>query len=196
MPELGLFDDSPVAAFAFRVRRFVVATSLFVAAGLFVVTVTGCGGEDAEQKKALEDAQAAVTRERATLTGMQAEYDRLLGEYQMHEFESRVWMGQVSLGKALGLDLERDLGDEWRNARFFFQKWPWGWFGRIDRLLTLRGDLLPWYNRYKGESYNRRQAEYYKRMLRDLGDRLVIQRDRVRNAEEYVQIIGPRTTKK
>lgn len=190
MPEPGLFDDSPAAAHAPTARRFVVVAALMLTA------ISGCGGEDAEQHKALADAQAAVDRERATLTGMQAEYDRLLGEYQMHEFESRAWMGQVSLGRVFGLDLERDIGREWRLTRFFYLKWPLSWFGRIDRLLTLRSDLMPWYNRYQGEIYNRKLTDHYKRMLSDLGDRLTIQRDRVRNAEEYVQLIGPRGKKK
>lgn len=191
MPELGLLDDSLAAAIARSMRRFAAVAVLFLP-----VLAIGCGKDDVEQRKAYDDAQAVVVRERATLAGMQDEYDRLYGEYLTHDFESRVWSGRVSLGKMFGLDVDREVSRDWRLSRFFYDRWPLGWFGRIDRLLTQRGELMPWYNRYQGEAYNRRLTEHYRRLLADLNDRLVVQRDRVRNAEEYVQIIGPPDGKK
>jgi hypothetical protein len=191
MPELGLHDDSLAAAFATPARRYAVVTAL-----LLPVLAIGCGKDDAEQRKAYDDAQVVVERERATLAGMQAEYDRLYGEYLMHEFESRVWSGRVSLGKPLGLDVDREVSRTWPLSRFFYQKWPLGWFGRIDRLLTTQSELMPWYNRYQGEAYNRKLTDHYRRLLADLNDRLAIQRDRVRNAEEYARITGPPDEKK
>jgi hypothetical protein len=190
MPASRLFHDLPAAAFAPSSRR---ATAMVVA--LLIAAATGCGSDDAERRKAYDDAQAVVARERATLAAMQAEHDRLYGEYQMHDFESRLWSGRVSIGKLLGFDLDRRVGRDRKLTRFFYQKWPLGWLGRMDRLLTQRSDLLPWYNKYQGEMYQRKLTDHYKRMLGDLNDRLAIQRDRVRNAEEYARIIAPKDVK-
>jgi hypothetical protein len=170
-----------------RARRSVVAA-------LSVAALAGCGGDDAAQRKAYDEAVAAVARERQTLRNMEIERKRLEGERRVHEFESRVLSGTFAPLKALGLDLGKDYGNELRLVRFFYRKWPLGWVGRLDRLLARDADLLPWYDRRAGDLYGRKLKDRYAKLLKDLDDRIAIQKDRIRNAEEYAEIVRPRKT--
>jgi len=204
MPDLCLYDDLPAAAP--RAGQLRAGTQPVVAAMgsvrrsdfrrltaclLGVVLAAGCGDDGVEQRKAYDAAMQVVERERSTLTNMKAERERLYGELLMHDFESRVWSGEFSPHQWLGLDFRGDYATEYRLSRFIYRKAPLGWVGRIDRLLTRSPTLMPWYDRYQGEIYRRRLTDRYARMLNDLRDRIALQNDRVRNAEEYARIVKP-----
>jgi hypothetical protein len=155
----------------------------------------GCGDSAAEKQKAYDEALAAVDREKAVLRNMRDERERLLGEYQMHDFEIRVWSGQFAPHRALGLNLADDFDKEHHWLRFFYRTWPLHTFGQIDRLLARRPEVLPWYDRYAGESYRRRIADRYIRQLNTLADRVTLQQSRVRDAEEYARLLKPQESK-
>lgn len=161
------------------------------AAAVVLALAAGCTDRAAEKQKAYDDALAAVEREKAVLRNMRAERERLLGEYQMHDFEIRVWSGRFAPHQALGLDLAREFGEEQRWMRFFYRQWPLGWCGQIDRLLARSPQVLPWYDRYAGEVYRRKIVDRYVRRLNTLADRLTLQQSRVRDAEEYARLLNP-----
>jgi len=183
MSELAVFAALP-AAIPMSKRRLVAAV-------IVVVLTAGCGDSAADKQKAYDDALAAVDRERAVLRNMQAERERLLGEYLMHDFEIRVWSGQFAPHRALGFDLADDFDDEHRWVRFFYRKLPLGWFAQIDRLMSRRPEVLPWYDRYAGETYRRKISDRYIRQLSTLADRVALQEGRVRDAEEYARLLMP-----
>jgi hypothetical protein len=159
-----------------------------------LILATGCTDRAAEKQKAYHEAVAAAEREKAVLRNMQAERERLLGEYQMHDFEIRVWSGQFAPHRALGIDLSDEFAEDHRLARFFYRKLPLGWLGQIDRLLARSPQVLPWYDRYAGDVYRRKIVDRYVRRLQTLADRVTLQQSRVRGAEEYARLLKPTDT--
>jgi hypothetical protein len=158
---------------------------------LAMALVGGCGDDEAEKRRAYEEAEAAVAHEKTALRNLEFERKRLQGELRLHEFESRVWMGTFAPHKALGIDLGREYGHDLELVRFLYRKWPLGWFGRLDRLLARSPQVLPWYDRREGELYIARLKERYAKLLKDIDARIAIQKDRIRNAEEYAEIVRP-----
>lgn len=182
MPELAVLAAQPVSKPSKR---------RLAAAAVVLALAAGCTDRTAEKQKAYDEALAAVDREQAVLRNMRAERERLLGEYQMHDFEIRVWSGRFAPHRALGFDLDDEFDDEHRLARFFYRQWPLGWCGQIDRLLTRRPEVLPWYDRYAGEAYRRKITDRYVRQLNTLADRVTLQQGRMRDAEEYARLLNP-----
>jgi hypothetical protein len=179
-------------------RRFGRAVALAVALSATLLLsatlplVVGCGDSSAEKRKAYQDALAAVDREKKVLGNMRDERERLYGEYLMHEFETRVWSGQFVPHRALGFDWADEFArDQWF-ARFCYRKMPLGPAGQLDRLLARNPESLPWHDRFAGDAYRRRIADRYLRVLNDLRDRVALQEDRVRNAEEFARILKPK----
>jgi hypothetical protein len=182
MPAIGAPFDLPFFARPNRqLARLLIVTAL----------ATGCADRAAEKQEAYDDALAAVDREKTVLRNMRSERERLLGEYQMHDFEIRVWSGQFAPHEALGVNLTDEFGDERRLVRFFYRHWPLDWIGQLDRLLALHPQLLPWYDRYAGDAHRRRLVDHYVRRLNTLADRLTLQQGRVRDAEEYARLLKP-----
>jgi hypothetical protein len=187
MPEIGPCEP--------RIHRWTSGPrrlGAVVVAALFLLSLSaGCGDDEAERRRAYEQAEAAVAREKATLDNMELERRRLEGEQRLHEFQARVWTGEFVPHKLLGIDLGREQGKDLSLVRFFYRKWPLGWFGRLDRLLARSPQVLPWLDRRAGEAYGTKVKERYVRQLKDLDVRLAIQKDRIRAAEEYAEIVRP-----
>lgn len=174
-------------------RWFVRRSSLAVFVALLPV---GCGEDDTQQRAAYQEALTAIAREQQTLKNVRAEQQRIYGEYLLNDFEGRVWSGNFSFSGALRLPWAG--GDYDRNPPLYVylrNKLPLGWFGQIDRLLSEKPDLMPWYSRTEGDLFRRRIQERFGRVLNVLHDRIVLQEDRVRKSEEYARLIEPEAAK-
>ena len=162
---------------------------------LFTALLLGCGDDSVRQKAAHDEALAAVEREKVTLKNMQAEQQRIYGEYLLHDFEGRIWAGTFVPSEAWRTSWsERLSGDDASLRSYLRTKWPDDWLRQLDRLLREESDLMPWYDRTQGELYRRRIRDRYSKLLDDIRDRLALQSERVRNAQEYARLLDPATT--
>lgn len=154
----------------------------------------GCGDDSIRQQAAHEEALAAVEREKVTLKNMQAEQQRIYGEYLLHDFEGRIWAGTFSPSVTWGAALPEWLSGHDSTLRSYLRtKWPHDWLRQLDRLLSEESDLMPWYDRTHGELYRRRIRDRYSKLLDDIRDRIALQSERVRNAQEYARLLDPAT---
>jgi hypothetical protein len=173
-----------------RLRRAAVGRGcgLLLCAAL----VVGCGEDPAKQQAAYDSAMADVERERTSLKNIRSEMERIYGEYLLHNFESQVWSGEFSPRNVLRLSFLNDqYGRSTNIYAYLYRKVPLPWTAQIDRLFSDRPEVFPWYDRTKGEVYRRRVQERYARMLIDLRDRVALQTERVKSAEEYARILKP-----
>lgn len=177
---------------ALRVRRSLRCGRWGV---LLTALLLGCGDDSVRQKAAHDEALAAVEREKVTLKNMQAEQQRIYGEYLLHDFEGRIWAGTFVPSEAWGISWsERLSGDDSSLRSYLRTKLPHDWLRQLDRLLREESDLMPWYDRTQGELYRRRIRDRYSKLLDDIRDRLALQSERVRNAQEYARLLDPATT--
>lgn len=154
--------------------------------------VLGCGEDPAKQQAAYDAAMADVERERTSLKNIRSEMERIYGEYLLHNFEGRAWSGEFSPRRVLRLKfLDDEYGTPTTIYAYLYRKAPLGWAAQLDRLLTDKPEVLPWYDRTRGEVYRRRVQERYARMLVDLRDRVTLQTERLKSAEEYARLLKP-----
>jgi len=163
----------------------------FCAAGLLSSTI-GCGDGGVKEQAAYEQALAVTAREQAILKNIATEQQRVFGEYQFLVFVGRLKSGEVSPSGELGIKWTTD---EYRREvpvlLYLHDKLPLGWFGQLDRLLVNKSQLLPWFSHTAGDLYRRRIDAQFSRALIELRDRMSLQTDRVRSAEEYARLIAP-----
>lgn len=154
--------------------------------------VAGCGDESAKQQAVYQEAAQAAEREQAALKGIRTEAERVFGEYLLHNIEGRIIAGDYSPRREMGLLLGEDAYGNPKNLYgYLFRKMPLPWYWQIERLITDRSSSLPWYDRTQGEVYRRRVRDRYSQLLIDLRDRVSLQTERVKHAEDYARLLKP-----
>jgi hypothetical protein len=159
---------------------------------LLTALLTGCGEDAAKQQAAYQEALDVAARERQQLTNIRNEQQRVFGEYKVHDFEGRLWAGEVAPRREFGFLIgEDEYGNTSSLVGYLYKKLPVPWPFQLERLITDRSNVLPWYDRTAGAIYRRKVDERYRHLLNELRDRLSLQVSRVRDAEQYAELLKP-----